>query len=1537
MIRCLTREKRGKRGFTMMEVLVVVGIIAVIAAIAIPSVISMRKNMDYKQRCDYAKTIFLAAQSNLADLRSTGELKLVEDASNSHGAVLQQEDAEKAETEEGGTTGNLPGGFVSRYIYTANSGGTADDRYAQVLPVNAVESTIRDQNVIIEYNPRTGIVHAVFYAEGNYDLLGNYQKGMLKRDEQWLKENLVGYYGKGQIGGDVAQDEISEGLDFYTLEPYMSFENGQEAILNIDIPTQYTGNGVIDLIESGRNAEYIQNMEIYLTVIGENSGMFTKQLKKSGQTAEDADLAFKTGSGVGAVNVVKIPVVLDSLMASKGLLYAEENKKGINSDNTIEYHVKPGDNISVALEITYAPEKANDKLIIFDDAVLAGINPLFHSVTGEAPNCTVAIANGRHLQNLNSMDVSVAGGVNTITFVRADAQTEKSPEINWKDTVNYYWETYKNQNVSYFAPIDHQQLVKTEVDGKYAVISNLDISSDGVSKSYVNYAKPVSNATEVGLFRTINGSVHDLRIVNPVIQGNADTKAVGALAGSAGTEAVIHNCYVYVDTDEKYFSWDNLDISDNFKGGNTKYGVSGYTAVGGMVGYSDNTEFENCLAAVPVFGNMYDAKGEAVGVGGFVGEANNGKFIKCYTSARTLADGVTYNKSGMHGSCGLGGFVGTSVNAKYINCFASGNVTSYTTGADARAVSGGFVGVAIRENNYENGLFNSCYALGTVRNKDGGSTQQAKFVGMSYSGTGLEKHDFYKDLLDSNNSGYIFRDCYYLQGKSGVVNADDYTLPATFDMLYDLHNMTYADKYVTYICSALGNGLADNSTKETIGRELNKSGFASGDWMHGLQSQKDNSHYPYIEGYKNHGANYPYSMLTGMPFYGIWPDAPSEVGIAYVEIYDDNSMGFYYDEMDKMSLQNKTVIADGYVILSANGGNSVEVTLNDANKIRVLLAFPTTIGRNEYMYGFIPVNTIPTSNNFYTKVEIDDTAEGLAPKNYTMYFNPNVAGSQLNPSGTKTEADNPGSTVPSTIYIHSARQLNALASDKMKPFWGADYTLVGTIDFDSYGMNDEMLAKYGFSEDTVGNYGVLSHQLVSIGTDDKPFTGKLTGAYNATVKVQGTAATVGAKTGLIGVLGANGQVSGITITGTMELGNNEGALVNVMNGGTLKDCAVNAVITSNSETAGLVVGALNGGTIVDCVSTGENTTLGFVGTAATGTPAMVAVNEGASHYGTDYHEDGIITEDEIAKLTDITTEDKTHTKRNYVGLITGDCTYVINKEPANAVNGVTYYYAITGENSYQTEESAVGAFTQVTNLKLSDFDTTATGDWVRSGYYYTVSGSDKYYPLYKKVEVREVIPEPVAAIDAEESTPTEGGGDGTTTPSESTTPTEPPKPVKYYTYHFRIPNGQGGYSDAYTFDETSNPESVKVDLGIGAAQLATLYTLKNISSMSNGMYLFRGTDGKVLTAVPENAGSDTITKNMIWNYDGTNWINLEHADSKMTPAQVEIPDTGSGNEMIVKVGTREYRIYKVEENTDREVKLVDQDSKYSTTDPSDDI
>ena len=113
--------------------------------------------------------------------------------------------------------------------------------------------------------------------------------------------------------------------------------------MNIDIPTQYLGNGVVNLVKNG-NANYIKGMDIHLTVIGETSGIFTKQIKKAGE-----DVVFtEVIGGEGASNVLRIPVVLDSLVAVRdennkvkgtGLIYDDEN---INK-NDGTYSVKPGD------------------------------------------------------------------------------------------------------------------------------------------------------------------------------------------------------------------------------------------------------------------------------------------------------------------------------------------------------------------------------------------------------------------------------------------------------------------------------------------------------------------------------------------------------------------------------------------------------------------------------------------------------------------------------------------------------------------------------------------------------------------------------------------------------------------------------------------------------------------------------------------------------------------------------------------------------------------------------------------------------------------------------------------------------------------------------------------------------------------------------------------------------------------------------------------------------------------------------------------
>ena len=66
--------KDRKRGYTLAELLAVIAIIAVVSAIAITGIVTISRTLKFKQRNDYAKTVFLAAQANLSEMRSDGSL-----------------------------------------------------------------------------------------------------------------------------------------------------------------------------------------------------------------------------------------------------------------------------------------------------------------------------------------------------------------------------------------------------------------------------------------------------------------------------------------------------------------------------------------------------------------------------------------------------------------------------------------------------------------------------------------------------------------------------------------------------------------------------------------------------------------------------------------------------------------------------------------------------------------------------------------------------------------------------------------------------------------------------------------------------------------------------------------------------------------------------------------------------------------------------------------------------------------------------------------------------------------------------------------------------------------------------------------------------------------------------------------------------------------------------------------------------------------------------------------------------------------------
>ena len=148
LIERLTHAKKGSAGYTLVEMLVVIAIIVIACAIAIPSIFYLRDILRFNQANNYAKSIFLAAQQNLTELRSDGGLGPVQSA----GAPMIPSQVT-----------SFPDEFRTEYVYTT----TGTEAFSRILPVGSIDADLRDDQIVIEYNPITGNVYSVFYYDGN--------------------------------------------------------------------------------------------------------------------------------------------------------------------------------------------------------------------------------------------------------------------------------------------------------------------------------------------------------------------------------------------------------------------------------------------------------------------------------------------------------------------------------------------------------------------------------------------------------------------------------------------------------------------------------------------------------------------------------------------------------------------------------------------------------------------------------------------------------------------------------------------------------------------------------------------------------------------------------------------------------------------------------------------------------------------------------------------------------------------------------------------------------------------------------------------------------------------------------------------------------------------------------------------------------------------------------------------------------------------------------------------------------------------------
>ena len=166
-------HENRRKGFTVAEMLIVVGVIAVLLGIAIPTVVSLSRSMQMSELDASARQIFIAAQNRLTALRAADEV----------GALNLKNPVE-------GTPSDAEEGFDPSNLYWVSQ----DDLAADILlPFGSIEPEVRAGQYVIELDPTSASVYSVFYSEETFE----YAEFFAKRDTAARKNEkpVVGYYG----------------------------------------------------------------------------------------------------------------------------------------------------------------------------------------------------------------------------------------------------------------------------------------------------------------------------------------------------------------------------------------------------------------------------------------------------------------------------------------------------------------------------------------------------------------------------------------------------------------------------------------------------------------------------------------------------------------------------------------------------------------------------------------------------------------------------------------------------------------------------------------------------------------------------------------------------------------------------------------------------------------------------------------------------------------------------------------------------------------------------------------------------------------------------------------------------------------------------------------------------------------------------------------------------------------------------------------------------------------------------------------------
>ena len=320
-------SKQNNSGFTLSEVLIAVAILIVLMGLAMIPITRHQRDLRQTELDAKAEIVYHAAQNKLSELLANGRI------SDCYAEDLQPLNNTPLDAAERKTS--------LHYVTSAAKTGEGSAA-AAILPEDQVDRQLWDNHWVIELDPASGSVYAVFYSEKTLTYDFDSFNPLRFRDGRLSAGATVGYY-----GGDSVQSEITG-----KLTPHMEIINKEQLLLRVTCDTP------------------MEPLHFYVTV---SDGVHsTSRIELTGSEVKTDYLTYTA------------TMVLDSL--TDGMRFGQQAR--FKSKN-----LTPGADLTITVEVT-----CENRLVDSASGTLTA-NSLFAEVRG---GDTAVVTYARHLQNLDT-------------------------------------------------------------------------------------------------------------------------------------------------------------------------------------------------------------------------------------------------------------------------------------------------------------------------------------------------------------------------------------------------------------------------------------------------------------------------------------------------------------------------------------------------------------------------------------------------------------------------------------------------------------------------------------------------------------------------------------------------------------------------------------------------------------------------------------------------------------------------------------------------------------------------------------------------------------------------------------------------------------------------------------------------------------------------------------------------------------------------------------------------------------------------------